>query len=79
MISTILIAAGLVFLLAGLVIFVLPPKQGPGLESVDIAAVLEQLNGLLDRLDKRYRPGLVLMAVGLTLVGLGVYIELQHI
>jgi uncharacterized membrane protein len=75
-VSTALIIVGLVFLVVGLVVFVWPSSSTqPQGVLTDIQEVLKQVNALLDKFDKRYRPGLILMLVGLTLVALGVYKE----
>ena len=73
-----LIWVGLGLVILGAVVFLLPMPSSPpapGTENVDIAKILEELNKLLDKFDKRYRPGIVLMSVGLTLIGLGIYME----
>jgi hypothetical protein len=41
----------------------------------ELAEVLKELNALLEKFDKRFRPGLILMLVGLALVGAGIYWE----
>jgi len=77
--SDILVYAGLAVTLMGVVVF-LWPKDRPASEerSVDIAEILKQINLLLDKFDKRYRPGLILMVVGLTIMGFGVYLGTQE-
>lgn len=75
--QTALIIFGMVLIAIGAIVFVWPPGDTvtPQGVSGEIAKVLEQLNALLDKFDKRYRPGLVLMLVGLALVGAGIYWE----
>jgi uncharacterized membrane protein len=77
-VSTVLIIVGIVFVLAGLVVFLLPaPAEAPAAQGVvgDLAKVLEQMNTMFDKFDKRFRPGMFLMIVGLVLIGLGAYVE----
>jgi uncharacterized membrane protein len=75
---TVLLVVGLVLIVAGAVVMFLPPPepeavaQGVGDE---IAKVLEKVNELFDRFDKRFRPGILLMLVGLVLVGVGAWLE----
>lgn len=72
--ATALIVVGIVFLLAGLVVFLLPTSKTEAQAGLgDLQEVLKQVNALLEKFDKRYRPGLILMLVGLALVALGVY------
>jgi uncharacterized membrane protein len=76
--ATILIIVGLVIMLVGVVVFLLPaPEEKPAPEALvgEVAEVFKQVAALLDKLDKRYRPGLILMLVGLAVVGSGVYLE----
>ena len=74
---TALIIIGLVLVGIGLIVFLVPPKEPAAPQGVvgDLAKVLEQLNALLEKFDKRYRPGLILMLVGLALIGAGIYGE----
>ncbi|MEI5611471.1 hypothetical protein WB403_20135 [Streptomyces brasiliscabiei] len=79
--SIAMLVAGLVFMAVGLVVFLWPPpKPDPNAPRThglvgDAAKIIEEFNKLLDRLDKRYRPGLVLLFVGLALASMGVYLE----
>jgi uncharacterized membrane protein len=76
--ATILIIAGLLLVFGGgIVLFLPPPKPDPSAQGLtgDWAKVLEQVNAMFDKFDKRYRPGMLLMLVGLALVGLGVFLE----
>ena len=77
--SDILVYVGLALTLVGVVVF-LWPKARPASEErgVDIAEILKQINLLLDKFDQRYRPGLILMVVGLTIMGFGVYLGTQE-
>jgi uncharacterized membrane protein len=76
LVPTVIILVGVVFLIAGLLVFIIPPP-GPSPQSATngIAEILKQVNTLLDKFDKRYRPGLALMLIGLVLVALGIYLE----
>jgi uncharacterized membrane protein len=77
-VSTVLIIIGLIFVVVGLVIFLLPaPKPEATAQGVvgDLAKVLEQINTMFDKFDKRFRPGMFLMIVGLVLIGLGAFTE----
>jgi uncharacterized membrane protein len=76
--ATVLIIVGLVIMVLGIVVFLIPPKkEEPVAEGVigDAAELLKQVALLLDKLDKRFRPGLILMLIGLALVGCGVFLE----
>jgi hypothetical protein len=76
--SGILIATGTILIVVGAGVLLWPMKVSgdPSRErALDIAKVLEELNKLLDKFDKRYRPGLILMFVGLALVGIGAWLE----
>ncbi|MBN1609259.1 MAG: hypothetical protein JW940_21695 [Polyangiaceae bacterium] len=79
--STAFFIAGLVVTLVGVVLVLLGKfekpevKPEPGKESIDVAKILEQLNKTLELVEQRYRIGIVLMAVGLALVGVGVFLE----
>jgi uncharacterized membrane protein len=76
LVPTALIIVGLVFLIVGLIVFVIPsPGLSPQTATKGIAEILKQVNALLDKFDKRYRPGLALMLIGLALVCLGIYLE----
>jgi uncharacterized membrane protein len=76
---TVLIIVGLVFIVIGLVVFLWPKRESsrlvPQALGSELAEVLKEINLLLDKFDKRYRPGLVLMLIGLALVGSGIYLE----
>lgn len=76
--STLLMIVGLVLVVIGVIVFLLPPPEGEAVaEGVgdDAAKILEQLNKMLATFDKRYRPGMFLMFVGLALVGAGIFLE----
>ncbi|WP_205475036.1 hypothetical protein [Nocardioides sp. SYSU D00038] len=80
--STVLIIAGLALVALGAVVFLLPtskPDDDAVGAAVDIGKVLEQLASLMEKLDKRYRPGFVLMLVGLALVAAGIYLETHDV
>ncbi len=77
---------GLVLIGIGVVAFLWPVRDRPAPDEVqerdaergtDFGKVLEELNKLIDKFDMRYRPGLILMIIGLALVALGVFVETQ--
>ena len=79
----ILVIAGVVVVLAGLVLIFTaqfqrptPPKAQEDAFSLD--KVLEELNKLLGQLDQKFRIGVVVMAVGLALIGFGAYFEAHN-
>ena len=75
---TLLVIAGLVVTAVGVILILLArfqrPAPGPQ-EGIDVAAILEQFNALLKLVEAKYRIGIVLIAVGLALVGLGAWLE----
>src|SRR5688500_18191915 len=79
--STAFFVAGLVITVLGVVLVFLarfekaPATAEAGAESIDVAKILEQLDRILEQVEKRYRIGVILMAVGLALVGVGVFLE----
>ena len=77
---SVLVYAGLAVIAIGIVVFLWPPRNEPVAQGVigEIGEAIGKINDMLDRLDKRYRPGLVLMFVGLALVALGVFLEAQE-
>lgn len=79
--SEVLIWVGLAFVVGGAIVFFVPVRSPATAaeRAVDIGKVLEELNKLLDKFDKRYRPGLILMVVGLTLIGLGAWLETKDV
>jgi hypothetical protein len=78
--GTVLIIVGLSFMVVGLIVFLIPIKEQPAAQGVvgEVAELIRQFTALLDRVDKRYRPGLVLMGFGLALVALGIFLETQN-
>jgi uncharacterized membrane protein len=77
-----LIIVGLIITVAGLVLVVVQgvrPVAVPTVQSesplADLGKVVEEFNKLLDKVDKKYRIGIIVMAVGLALVGIGAYLE----
>jgi uncharacterized membrane protein len=69
---------GLVLVLIGVVVFLLPkPEPEPVAQGIvgDSAKILEEINKMLAAFDKRYRPGMFLVFVGLALVGAGIFLE----
>jgi hypothetical protein len=82
--STVLLILGCVVTVVGLVLVVTasfqrPPKPAPeGQEAFDgkqIKEIIEAFNGLLDKLEQRYRIGVTVMAIGLALIGIAAYLE----
>lgn len=82
--STAIFVVGLIVTLAGVVLVVIqsfsrpaPPPPGPQADGgvADIGDVIKQLNELLAKVDQRFRLGVIVMAVGLALVGVGAYLE----
>jgi hypothetical protein len=82
--SSILTILGCVVTVVGLLLvvtasFVRPPAPAPpGQEAFDpgqIKEIIEAFNGLLDKLESRYRIGVTVMAFGLALIGIGAYLE----
>jgi hypothetical protein len=75
---TLLVIAGLVVTAIGILLILLARFERPpagAQESIDIAGILEQFNALLKLVEARYRIGIVLIAAGLALVGLGAWLE----
>lgn len=76
---TVFFIAGLVVTLIGVVMVLLArirPPAPPATESIgDIGKVLEEFRKVLELIDKQYRIGVIVMAVGLALVGTGAYLE----
>ena len=70
--SVALLIVGLLLTLAGVVFVFLgrfgdpPAKEGDSLTAGD---VLERLNGLVEKIEKRYRWGIVMLGLGLALIG----------
>jgi hypothetical protein len=83
--ATVLFIVGLVCVVIGLIVFLRPePKPKPkarGEEAVaagigaEIAEVVEALNKMLDKFDKRFRPGMFLIFIGLALIGVAAFLE----
>ena len=81
--ATAFFIVGLLITVAGVVMVFLAhferPTAAAGTEEAldvgDVAKVLEQFNALLDKVEQRYRIGVILMGVGLTLVGVGAWLK----
>lgn len=75
--SLILMLVGLVFLIVGGIVFCWPLRTSlqPQGVSLDTGKVLEEINKMLEKLDKRFRPGLIMMFFGLTLICLAVFLR----
>jgi hypothetical protein len=65
--GAILTVAGAVFVFLGR--FDDPPEKDA--EELGVGDVLERLNHVVDRLEKRYRWGAVMMGLGIALIGAG--------
>lgn len=77
-VSTVFFIVGLVITAIGVVFVALGRFEKPApaaSESLDIGAILEQLNKMLELVEKQYRVGIILIAVGLSLIGVGVWLE----
>jgi hypothetical protein len=77
-VSTVFFIVGLVITAIGVVFVALGrfEKQPPAAaESLDVGAILEQLNKTLELVEKQYRVGIILIAAGLSLIGVGVWLE----
>jgi uncharacterized membrane protein len=77
-VSTVFFIVGLVITAIGVVFIALGRFEKPApaaAESIDPGAILEQLNKMLELVEKQYRVGIILMAVGLSLIGVGIWLE----
>lgn len=72
---------GLIITVVGVIVFLLPAPQPDAAQGVpdDIAKVIEEIRKLLELFDKRFRPGLLLILVGLALIGGGIYLETRDV
>jgi drug/metabolite transporter (DMT)-like permease len=74
--SVALFILGLLLTLAGVAFVFLgrfddpPEKEG---DSVTAGDVLERLNGAIEKVEKRYRWGVVMLGLGLALIGAGAW------
>jgi hypothetical protein len=77
--STACFIVGLLITLAGVVMVFLARFQRPTTadteEAFDVGKILEEFNELLDKIEKQYRIGVVMMGFGLALVGVGAWLE----
>lgn len=77
-VSTFLVIVGVGITLVGVLLILLARFERPAAgheEAINPAQILEQFNNLLKLIEARYRIGIVLIAVGLTLVGVGAWWE----
>jgi uncharacterized membrane protein len=82
-VPTVLLIVGIVVVVLGIIVFLWPkpppPDPGPLAEAEgpigELAEVLKRLIELMDKFDQRARPGLLLIVVGLTLIGIGAWME----
>jgi uncharacterized membrane protein len=75
---TFLVIVGVGITLLGVALILLARFERPTAgheEAINPAQILEQFNNLLKLIEARYRIGIVLIAVGLTLVGVGAWWE----
>lgn len=78
-----LVYGGAVVVVIGIVLLFVPPGgrdkfDASGLSNAT-AEALKEFGALLDRFDKRFRPGLALMFVGLIMMAMGVYTETESV
>jgi uncharacterized membrane protein len=74
--SIIFFVGGLLVTLAGVVMVFLARFEPRTTESVtDLKDLLKEFNELLKLVQEKYRIGVVIMAVGLALVGVGAWLE----
>jgi uncharacterized membrane protein len=74
--ATLFLIAGLIVTLVG-VVLILTARIAPAstAESFNPVDVLKELNKLLSLVEKKYRIGIVVIATGLSLIGVGVFLE----
>ena len=81
--ATTMFIIGVVFVVIGLIVFLLPPAKReeearPAGVGGEIKDVLEAVNKMFDKFDKRFRPGMFLIFVGLALIGVGAFLEANN-
>jgi preprotein translocase subunit SecG len=79
--ALILVIAGLVFMLAGLVLIIKPPEtadaQALGIGD-DTKSILEAIAALLKDFNEQFRIGLAVMFFGLALVAGGIFVDTHN-
>jgi len=78
--ATALMVFGLVLIVGGALVLLVPrlrPQGEPEGVIKDTSALVEEINNLLDKFDKPYRPGLIVMIAGFVLLGVGVFLQVS--
>jgi uncharacterized membrane protein len=78
-----LFIVGLVITVVGLIMVIAgyfqtpdkPPATGPEGFGEDVAKAVEAVTKLIEKVEKRFQLGLIVMAIGLTLVGVGAFVK----
>lgn len=84
---TAILIVGLVITVVGLALILLARFERPSTSTggittesfiEDVEKVIKAFNDLLDKIEQRFRIGVVVMALGLTLVGVGAFLEAKE-
>ena len=78
-----LFIVGLVITVIGLIMVILGYFQAPDKPAVagpegfgeDVAKAVEAVTKLIEKVEKRFQLGLIVMAIGLTLIGVGAFVK----
>ncbi|MFM9584251.1 hypothetical protein [Streptomyces caniscabiei] len=75
-----LLIAGLAVIGLGIVWMFLPRNKREDVEphGLDVSDILEKINNMLDKFESRYRPGVIMLVVGVALVCLSVFVETRE-